>query len=70
MKERTRLFFFVDDEGAVTVDWVVLTASVVGLGVAAFNTIGGSVDNVGSGVDDKLSSAAIQTDLSSLGQGQ
>ena len=27
------------DDGAVTVDWVVLTAAVVGLGVAAYGTI-------------------------------
>ncbi|GAA6148342.1 Flp family type IVb pilin [Pseudooceanicola nitratireducens] len=28
-----------DEDGAVTVDWVVLTAAVVGLGVAAYGTI-------------------------------
>ena len=28
-----------DDSGAVTVDWVVLTAAVVGLAVAAFTAI-------------------------------
>jgi Flp pilus assembly pilin Flp len=28
-----------DDNGAVTVDWVVLTAAVVGLAVAAYSTI-------------------------------
>ncbi|ETX14812.1 hypothetical protein OCH239_20890 [Roseivivax halodurans JCM 10272] len=28
-----------DEDGAVTVDWVVLTAAVVGLAVAAFSTI-------------------------------
>ncbi|WP_372989739.1 Flp family type IVb pilin [Sulfitobacter sp.] len=28
-----------DDSGAVTVDWVVLTAAVVGLGVAAYSSI-------------------------------
>lgn len=29
-----------DEDGAVTVDWVVLTAAIVGLAVVAFNTIG------------------------------
>ncbi|SNS66176.1 hypothetical protein [Antarctobacter heliothermus] len=28
-----------DEDGAVTVDWVVLTAAVVGLAVAAYSTI-------------------------------
>ncbi|MEM6939617.1 MAG: hypothetical protein AAF943_05630 [Pseudomonadota bacterium] len=28
-----------DEDGAVTVDWVVLTAAVVGLAVAAYNAI-------------------------------
>ena len=28
-----------DEEGAVTVDWVVLTAAVVGLAVAAYTSI-------------------------------
>ncbi|MBY6089047.1 hypothetical protein ACX9MO_13920 [Pseudooceanicola sp. 502str34] len=28
-----------DESGAVTVDWVVLTAAVVGLGVAAYSSI-------------------------------
>ena len=28
-----------DEDGAVTVDWVVLTAAVVGLAVAAYTTI-------------------------------
>jgi Flp pilus assembly pilin Flp len=33
--------FRADEDGAVTVDWVVLTAAVVGLGIA----IGGSIDS-------------------------
>ena len=31
--------FFADESGAVTVDWVVLTAAVVGLAVAAYSSI-------------------------------
>ena len=31
--------FSKDDSGAVTVDWVVLTAAVVGLAIAAYGTI-------------------------------
>lgn len=31
--------FFRDEDGAVTVDWVVLTAAVVGLAIAAYSAI-------------------------------
>lgn len=31
--------FLKDEDGAVTVDWVVMTAAVVGLGTAAVNTV-------------------------------
>ena len=31
--------FRADEDGAVTVDWVVLTAAVVGLGIAAYTSI-------------------------------
>jgi len=33
-----------DEDGAVTVDWVVLTAAVVGLAVVAYSTIGDNTD--------------------------
>ena len=31
--------FRADEDGAVTVDWVVLTAAVVGMAIAAYSTI-------------------------------
>ena len=46
--------FSKDEDGAVTVDWVVLTAAVVGLGVAGVATvsdgIGTLADNIETGV--------------------
>lgn len=45
--------FALDEDGAVTVDWVVLTAAVVGLGIAAVSTVGGSID----GLATKISTA-------------
>ncbi len=38
--------FCEDEEGAVTVDWVVLTALVVGLAAAAFASVEGGVANL------------------------
>ncbi|MGJ8605062.1 MAG: Flp family type IVb pilin [Marivita sp.] len=35
-----------DEDGAVTVDWVVLTAAVVGLAIAAYGAIQGNTDTV------------------------
>lgn len=32
--------FIRDDDGAVTVDWVVLTAAIVGLGIAVATVVG------------------------------
>jgi Flp pilus assembly pilin Flp len=57
-----------DDSGAVTVDWVVLTAAMVGLGIAVVATVGGGIGTMGSTIDTALSGAAIGTDLSALGQ--
>ncbi len=45
--------FLTDETGAVTVDWVVLTAAVVGLGIAVVATIAPGAVSVG----DKIGSA-------------
>ena len=42
-----------DEDGAVTVDWVVLTAAIVGLGVAVI----GSVRTATTALGDKISTA-------------
>ncbi|MGJ8557716.1 MAG: hypothetical protein ACSHW6_11800 [Sulfitobacter geojensis] len=38
--------FRADEDGAVTVDWVVLTAAVVGLAVAAYSSIESGASNL------------------------
>jgi hypothetical protein len=50
-----------DDSGAITVDWVVLTAGVVALGGLAVAAITGNMGNVGAKVNSHLSSATIST---------
>ena len=35
-----------DEDGAVTVDWVVLTAAIVGLGIAVLTTVGGGINEL------------------------
>jgi Flp pilus assembly pilin Flp len=39
--------FFNDESGAVTVDWVVLTAAIVGLGMVVMTTVGGGITGLG-----------------------
>ena len=51
-----------DEAGAVTVDWVVLTAAIVGLGLVVMNTVGGAITtasgNVATDITTKAATAA------------
>lgn len=47
-------YFFENEDGAVTVDWVVLTALVVGLAVAAFAGIQGGSDTLALNIQTYL----------------
>ncbi len=42
--------FHKDEDGAVTVDWVVLTAAIVGLGLVVMTTVGNSIKSNASTV--------------------
>lgn len=53
--------FAAREDGAVTVDWVVLTAGVVSLGVIVVGTITGNMGSVGAKVDSFMSSQTIST---------
>ncbi|WP_245243111.1 hypothetical protein [Pararhodobacter sp. SW119] len=55
-----------DQSGAVTVDWVVLTAAIVGLGIAVIAAVSGGVRGLGSGIQTSLNSATVVT-LGTLG---
>lgn len=50
--------FHNEEDGAVTVDWVVLTAAVVGLGILALTTIRGGVTTLSNKIDSYLEKAA------------
>jgi Flp pilus assembly pilin Flp len=50
-----------DEDGAVTVDWVVLTAAIVGLGIAVLTTVGGATDDYGVTIGSHLSSQGVKT---------
>jgi Flp pilus assembly pilin Flp len=49
--------FLKDEAGAVTVDWVVLTAAVVGLGLLIFSWVRPAVSNLAQSINNELASA-------------
>jgi Flp pilus assembly pilin Flp len=54
----TKFSAFLNDEtGAVTVDWVVLTAAVVGLGLVVFTFVQPAISNLASDIGTEISTA-------------
>jgi Flp pilus assembly pilin Flp len=51
--------FSKDESGAVTVDWVVLTAAIVGLGIAVIAAVSTGVTSLGGQIDTALSSGTV-----------
>jgi len=60
--------FHSDESGAVTVDWVVLTAAIVGLGIAVLSTVKTGVDDLAGDIKDALTAAEVK-ELGTLGFG-
>ena len=46
--------FHADESGAVTVDWVVLTAALVGLGLAVMGVVRGGIENLTDDIGTEL----------------
>lgn len=46
-----------DEDGAVTVDWVVLTAAIVGLGIVVMNTVGTGLSSTATTLSGNIGSA-------------
>ncbi len=57
----TVAFLCDDDSGAVTVDWVVLTAALVGLGMAMTDVIGDGMQNLSANIRAQLETDHIRT---------
>lgn len=47
-----------DESGAVTVDWVVLTAAIVGIAIAVLTLISGGINNAANAIDEQLSDSS------------
>lgn len=48
-----------DESGAVTVDWVVLTAAIVGLGLVVMTAVGGGIETLSDKIGKELSSTTV-----------
>jgi hypothetical protein len=53
--------FATSQSGAVTVDWVVLTAAIIGLGVAVMASVGKGTTALSSKIAEDLASTKIAT---------
>lgn len=49
--------FRADEDGAVTVDWVVLTAAIVGLGIAVLTSVRGGATTMAENIGTELETA-------------
>lgn len=60
--------FLNDESGAVTVDWVVLTAAIVGLGIAVLTSVQGGTTALADKISGELAEASTQTlDFTTVG---
>ena len=49
--------FHADEDGAVTVDWVVLTAAIVGLGIAVLGSVRTGATTMADNIEAQLGTA-------------
>ncbi len=54
--------FVRDEDAAVTVDWVVLTAAIVGLAIALYTQIGNATDDHADRIGAAIDTQGIRTD--------
>ena len=48
-----------DEDGAVTVDWVVLTAAIVGLGIAVIQSVRSATVTLGNRISDAVATQTV-----------
>ena len=57
--------FLSNESGAVTVDWVVLTAALVGLGLAVISVVSGGLENLSGDIKTQLEADHVTAGFSS-----
>ena len=58
-----------DEDGAVTVDWVVLTAAICGLAIAVYAVISGGIEDLSNDIDAELRKDIVGIGFSSTSGG-
>ena len=53
--------FLSNESGAVTVDWVVLTAAIVGIAMATISLISEGIQDAANGINNELKNASSQS---------
>ncbi|MDJ0627840.1 MAG: hypothetical protein QNJ44_06235 [Rhodobacter sp.] len=53
--------FLRDEEGAISVDWVVITAATVGIALAVMITLGGATDDYSDTVASTMSDKGVSS---------
>ena len=61
--------FAANESGAVTVDWVVLTAAIVGLGIAVIASVRDGTADLAGAIETSLTNATVAT-IGTLGVNQ
>ena len=51
--------FIRDEDGAVTVDWVVLTAAIVGLGLAVLASVQTGAEDLAGAIETELTTTTV-----------
>lgn len=51
--------FLKDESGAVTVDWVVLTAAIVGLGLAVLTSVSGGTTSLANKISSHMNAQSV-----------
>jgi len=50
-----------DESGAVTVDWVVLTAAIVGLGIAVLTSVSGGTTSLANKISNEINNMSVSS---------
>ena len=61
--------FLNSESGAVTVDWVVLTAAIVGLGLAVMAVVSAGVEDLSNDINTQLTGQELDAEFSGDGSG-
>jgi Flp pilus assembly pilin Flp len=56
-----------DEDGAVTVDWVVLTAAVVALGIGAISLLVDNTETLAKNIGESVGSGEVKTEVEKFG---